>query len=93
MKSYKKQVLITCMRVFALAFVLIMSLGFINIMSCKETNGQQEYTNEEPDKQVKVIPLTDYIFNMRNRSFTYYSFVFVLGAFWNIKKLIRTGSL
>lgn len=90
MKSYKKSVLISLMRAISLAFVLIMSLGFINIMSCQDTNDEGPLSVAEMDFQYKST-YTDLLFNLYERTFMFYPFVFVLGAFWSRKKMIKSG--
>jgi len=90
MKSYKQKVLIPLMRVLSICVVLLMSLGFINIMSCKESNSERPYTDEEIEYQLKYT-YTDFVFNLYQRSFMFYPFVFVLGAFWSRKKMVKSG--
>ena len=93
MKSYKHKVLINTVRVISIIFVLLMSLGFIKIMSCSEFDGEHTLTEEEINLQYKLT-YTDFFFNLYQRSsYMFYPFVFLLGAFWSRKKIIKTGIL
>jgi len=92
MKSYKHQVLIHTIKAISIAFVLLMSIGFINIMSCKETDGARRLNDEELELQYQYT-YTNFIFNLFERSFLFYPFVFVLGGFWSRKKMLKAGIL
>ncbi len=90
MKSYKKHVLITLMKCLSICFVLFMSFGFLSLIETKEIEPGEVLTDEELELQYKS-SFTDFFNNIYQRSFTFHFFVFVLGAFWNVKKILRIG--
>jgi len=92
MKSYKHQFLINIMKALSISLVLLMSLGFLSIMTCKEANGEPPMTSEEIELQYKST-YTDLFFNLYQRSYMFYPFVFVLGAFWSRIKIVKIGIL
>ena len=90
MKSYNQVVLIKLMKIVSFSFVILMSLGFINIITAIENESSDTIKEEEIELQFNSSKI-NLLFNQNERSYSFLLFAFVLGAFWNYKRILRIG--
>ena len=85
MRCVKKDRVLLMMKFFAVLFLTFMLSKSVQIVS----NLQGEISGEKDSVYIKSLYEND----ICNRFCLFHVFAFVLGAFWNVKKLLKVGAV
>jgi hypothetical protein len=85
MMLMKKDNILLFMKFFSALFLIFMFSKSVQIVY----NMQFENINDETNQEIKE----QYDKEFCNKYWLFHVFAFVLGAFWNVKKLIKVGTV
>lgn len=90
--SVNKCMMINLMKCIYISFVVFMVTRFINVMEM-ETSNEIIDNAEEINGQENIELLGESAESSCLGSYTFHIMVFVIGAFWNAKKILKIGLL
>lgn len=93
MMFLKKEKVIGFVKLFGflfLSFMLITALIQINQMTYEK---EVQHIQPFPLSKVEIVPSDTKNNNCSNKPYSFFIYAFILGAFWNVKKIQKLGSL
>ena len=89
MKSFNKCSMINLMKFIYLLFVVFMISRFFNVMDMEKQNFPNDTFSNITTKSFS----DELLEQIRDFPYTFHIFTFVIGAFWNAKKILKIGLL